>query len=195
MTIDWYPSPEPTPGTPEPGNYDSRVFERLDETDYLARRGAVGDMPVAGPLRRIGALLIDFLASVYAPFMACELLGIVEPYKFGVIAFVVFANESASFPGCQSGQTLGRHVFGLQAARVVVSDNGRQAIVDRGLAMNFLRAALHIVDMLLFFVAIPWVVATRYHRTLADSLTKTVIIRPAQLERLQPAPYRVRTIA
>ncbi len=196
MTADWYPAPGPAPREPVPGSLeDSRFFQELDETDYIQRRSAVGDIPVAGPLRRVGSLLIDMTVCVWAPVTWAEFVNTPDYFTFALIGLAILGNEIAGFATGELGQTLGRRVFGLQAARVVVTHYGKQAIVDRGLRMNVLRALLHVVDVLLWFVAIPWVIFTRYHRTLADSLTKTVMIRPAEIKTLPRAPRGSHTIA
>ncbi len=196
MTADWYPTPVPAPHEPVAGSVEgSRFFQGLDDTDYIERRSAVGDIPVAGPLRRIGSLLIDMTVCVWAPAAWAAFIDAPDSFAFAMIGLAILGNEIAGFATGERGQTLGRRVFRLQAARVVVTHYGKQAIVDRGMRMNVLRALLHVVDVLLWFVAIPWVIFTRYHRTLADSLTKTVMIRPAEIKTLPRAPRGSHTIA
>lgn len=192
---DWYPDDGDEPGQgpgqqAKPGaprwTEASAYWETLTEEDYGPRYGFVGDVPAAGPLRRIGALAIDAFVTAYIPFLLLQLLG-VGGGTIGVV-ILVLAGLHATVYRPDYGQTLGKQLLRIQAVRTIRSPRGRQAIVNPGPVRNVVRAWLHFLDLSLLVISVPLIFITPKHRTLADFLTKTVVIRPPSIEPLPDAP-------
>jgi uncharacterized RDD family membrane protein YckC len=179
---------QPVPETPFGGWNGSELFRPVDPDDFSgSRRGYFGDIRVANPLLRIGSLFIDMMLCVFLPGLIAEVLGLSDSTMLWLTFIFVAAN---SIVYAQSrGQTVGKMLLGLQAVRGVKLPRGKgYAIVNRGPVMNFLRAGLHALDFLLFYVSIPLIVFSPRHRSIGDYLTRTVVIRPQNIERLRAAP-------
>jgi uncharacterized RDD family membrane protein YckC len=190
---DWYPEEADEDLTPTgPGGGHSRYFSNLDEDDYGSPRGYFGDIRTANPLQRIGSLFIDFVVSVFVPAGVADLLGFSGNTL--VIVMVVFVALNSVVFAQETGQTIGKRLVGTQAVRGIVSQRGRQSLVNRGPAMNMVRAACHVFDLLLWFISIPLILVSRHHRSIGDFLTKTMVISPDVIEPLQAPPRGAKTL-
>lgn len=188
---DWYPETDPNgdvtaPSGDAPSVSTSTWYDpTLEDEDYGMRRGFLGDIPCANPVRRSAGILIDAAVSVALPFYFAGYAHLPGGQPLALIALAVLANEGS---GYETGQTLGKRLMGLQAVRPVRTRSGKHVIVNRGYVRNLLRALAHVLDLGLWFISIPLMFVNRYHQSLGDLLTRTKVIHPARIDKLVRAP-------
>lgn len=141
--------------------------------EVVTPEGVALHLPVAGPVPRALAWLLDFmlrLAVVFVAGIALGLLGAAGSGVFQVVLFALFWFYPVVFEAVWDGRTPGKRALGL---RVVLADGA-----PIGWRASFLRNLLRAVDMLPFGYAVG-LLATLWDpaaRRLGDMVAGTLVI-------------------
>lgn len=167
-------------------------MDRLDtHHEIVTPEGVALHLPVAGPVPRALAWLIDFalrLALLFLAGIALGLLGAAGMGAYLVLLFVVFWFYPVVFEAVFDGRTPGKRVLGLQ----VVSADGAPI----GWRASFTRNLLRTVDMLPFGYAAGLVacLCDPAARRLGDMVAGTLVVHrlrqdaPAAVPAVAPSP-------
>jgi uncharacterized RDD family membrane protein YckC len=149
--------------------------ERLLDThrEVVTPEGVALHLPVAGPVPRALAWLLDFVLRLAVLLVASLVLGLLGGAGMGaylVVLFVVFWFYPVIFEAAFDGRTPGKRALGLQ----VVAADGAPV----GWRAAFLRNLLRTVDMLPFGYAAGLMVslADPSARRLGDMVAGTLVI-------------------
>lgn len=149
-------------------------MDRLDtHHEIVTPEGVALHLPVAGPVPRALAWLIDFALRAAVLLVASMLLGILGDAGLGaflVLLFVVFWLYPVVFEAMADGRTPGKRALGLQ----VVSADGAPI----GWRASFTRNLLRTVDMLPFGYAAGLVacLCDPAARRLGDMVAGTLVV-------------------
>jgi uncharacterized RDD family membrane protein YckC len=149
-------------------------MERLDtHHEIVTPEGVSLHLPVAGPVPRALAWLIDLALRLAVLLAASLLLGLLGAAGMGalmVLAFCVFWLYPVLFEALWDGRTPGKRALGLQ----VVSSDGAPI----GWRASFARNLLRTVDMLPFGYATGLVacLCDRAARRLGDMVAGTLVV-------------------
>ena len=161
-------------------------MDRLDtHHEIVTPEGVALHLPVAGPVPRALAWLIDFalrLAVLMAAGMALGLLGGAGLGAFLVLLFAVFWLYPVVFEAMFDGRTPGKRALGLQ----VLSADGAPI----GWRASFVRNLLRTVDMLPFGYAAGLVacLCDPAARRLGDMVAGTLVVHRLPQEDLAAVP-------
>lgn len=141
--------------------------------EVVTPEGVALHLPVAGPVPRALAWLLDFalrLALLLAASLALGLLGAAGQGAFLVLLFTVFWFYPIVFEAAWDGRTPGKRVLGL---RVVLADGA-----PVGWRASFLRNLLRTVDMLPFGYAAGLLacLADPAARRIGDMVAGTLVV-------------------
>ncbi|WP_133477859.1 RDD family protein [Cognatilysobacter segetis] len=154
--------------------------------DVVTPEGVALHLPVAGPVPRALAWLIDFavrLAVLFAAAMVLGLLGGAGAGAMSVLMFALFWFYPVLFEVVFDGRTPGKRALGL---RVVAADGA-----PVGWRASFTRNLLRSVDMLPFGYATGLVacLADPAARRLGDMVARTLVVHVADAPDAASAPH------
>jgi uncharacterized RDD family membrane protein YckC len=152
------------------------------EITFRTPEGVSFALPLAGPVSRMLAVIIDLAAIGAASGVirqALGLLGVVSPALYQAVTMVALFAAGLGYPiACEwfwRGQTLGKRLLGLR----VIDAEGRRVTFPQIVMRNLLRP----VDMLPAFYLLGGASAwtSRHAQRLGDMAARTVVVRLEQL--------------
>lgn len=161
-------------------------MERLDtHHEIVTPEGVALHLPVAGPVPRALAWLVDFALRLAVLFIALVVLGLLGTAGLGaylVLLFTVFWLYPVLFEALWDGRTPGKRALGLQ----VVSADGAPI----GWRASFTRNLLRTVDMLPFGYATGLVASLcdPAARRLGDMVAGTLVVHRLARDDLADLP-------
>ena len=148
------------------------------EVIFHTPEGVTFSRPLAGPISRMLAVVVDLAAvGVIAKFAsdALGLVGVVSPQLYSALNIVAGFAATMGYPIASEwlwrGQTLGKRLLGLR----VIDADGRRVTLPQIVVRNLLRP----VDMLPAFYLLGGVTAwlQQHHQRLGDLAARTLVIR------------------
>lgn len=154
--------------------------------EVVTPEGVALHMPVAGPVPRALAWLLDFAIRLFVVFVAgfaLSMLGGAGIGAFGVLVFAVFWFYPVLFEVLMDGRTPGKRALGL---RVVAADGA-----PVGWRASFARNLLRTVDMLPFGYALGLVacLVDPGARRVGDMVARTLVVHALREVDGSDAPY------
>lgn len=145
---------------------------------FKTPEGVTFSRPLAGPISRMLAVMIDLAAVAVFTQTLNELLGavgVVSPHLYAALKIVAAFAAGMGYPIASEwlwrGQTLGKRLLGLR----VIDADGRRVTLPQIVVRNLLRP----VDLLPAFYLVGGVTAwlQRHHQRLGDLAARTLVIR------------------
>lgn len=148
------------------------------EITFRTPEGVTFSLPLAGPISRMLAVLVDLAAiAVITGTLdkALSLAGVISPQLYSALKIVAAFVATLGYPIASEwlwrGQTLGKRLLGLR----VIDAEGRRVTLPQIIVRNLLRP----VDMLPAFYLVGGVACWlgRHHQRLGDLAARTIVIR------------------
>ncbi|HLJ48483.1 MAG TPA: RDD family protein [Bryobacteraceae bacterium] len=148
----------------------------VERLEIRTPEGVVFALPLAGPVTRFVAMLIDLAAITAAGGIVDRFLSFLKPFALGqallvVLYFVIFVGYAMIAEWLWRGQTIGKRLLGLRVmdARALHLDFSQIAI----------RNLLRFIDALpaLYFVGGVFCFFTKHSQRLGDLAANTIVVR------------------
>lgn len=148
------------------------------ETLFRTPEGVTFSLPLAGPISRMLAVIVDLAAIAAITGIlekALSVAGVISPQLYSALKIVAAFVATLGYPIASEwlwrGQTLGKRLLGLR----VIDAEGRRVTLPQIIVRNLLRP----VDLLPAFYLVGGVTCWlgRHHQRLGDLAARTIVIR------------------